>query len=61
MFFAFFLSNFQEEDEQQRLSKRKDHKKTDVEEEVKIPVVCALTHEESSAQLSNEEVQWPYN
>uniref|UniRef100_A0A4W2INE0 Rabaptin, RAB GTPase binding effector protein 1 n=1 Tax=Bos indicus x Bos taurus TaxID=30522 RepID=A0A4W2INE0_BOBOX len=45
----------QEEDEQQRLSKRKDHKKTDVEEEVKIPVVCALTHEESSAQLSNEE------
>ncbi|KAF6096536.1 rabaptin, RAB GTPase binding effector protein 1 [Phyllostomus discolor] len=44
----------QEEDEQQRL-KRKDHKKTDVEEEVKIPVVCALTHEESSAQLSNEE------
>ncbi|XP_040099604.1 rab GTPase-binding effector protein 1 isoform X4 [Oryx dammah] len=46
----------QEEDEQQRLSKRKDHKKTDVEEEVKIPVVCALTHEESSAQLSNEEI-----
>ncbi|TKC42425.1 hypothetical protein EI555_006221, partial [Monodon monoceros] len=45
----------QEEDEQQRLSKRKDHKKTNVEEEVKIPVVCALTHEESSAQLSNEE------
>ncbi|XP_032471136.1 rab GTPase-binding effector protein 1 isoform X4 [Phocoena sinus] len=46
----------QEEDEQQRLSKGKDHKKTNVEEEVKIPVVCALTHEESSAQLSNEEV-----
>ncbi|KAM9750246.1 rab GTPase-binding effector protein 1 isoform 3-T3 [Dama dama] len=46
----------QEEDEQQRLSKRKDHKKTDVEEEVKIPVVCALTHEDSSAQLSNEEI-----
>nr|KAF6296729.1 rabaptin, RAB GTPase binding effector protein 1 [Myotis myotis] len=45
----------QEEDEQQRLNKRKDHKKTDVEEEVKLPVVCALTHEESSAQLSNEE------
>nr|KAF6458460.1 rabaptin, RAB GTPase binding effector protein 1 [Rousettus aegyptiacus] len=45
----------QEEDEQQRLNKRKDHKKTDVEEEVKMPVVCALTHEESSAQLSNEE------
>ncbi|KAB0406271.1 hypothetical protein E2I00_014316 [Balaenoptera physalus] len=45
----------QEEDEQQRLSKRKDHKKTNVEDEVKIPVVCALTHEESSAQLSNEE------
>nr|KAF6416910.1 rabaptin, RAB GTPase binding effector protein 1 [Molossus molossus] len=45
----------QEEDEQQRLNKRKDHKKTDVEEEVKVPVVCALTHEESSAQLSNEE------
>ncbi|XP_047612850.1 rab GTPase-binding effector protein 1 isoform X3 [Phacochoerus africanus] len=45
----------QEEDEQQRLNKRKDHNKTDVEEEVKIPVVCALTHEESSAQLSNEE------
>ncbi|XP_051681284.1 rab GTPase-binding effector protein 1 isoform X3 [Oryctolagus cuniculus] len=45
----------QEDDEQQRLNKRKDHKKTDVEEEVKIPVVCALTQEESSAQLSNEE------
>ncbi|XP_039725609.1 rab GTPase-binding effector protein 1 isoform X2 [Pteropus medius] len=45
----------QEEDEQRRLNKRKDHKKTDIEEEVKIPVVCALTHEESSAQLSNEE------
>nr|KAF6305455.1 rabaptin, RAB GTPase binding effector protein 1 [Pipistrellus kuhlii] len=45
----------QEEDEQQRLNKRKDHKKTEVEEEVKLPVVCALTHEESSAQLSNEE------
>ncbi|KAM9597693.1 rab GTPase-binding effector protein 1 isoform 2-T2 [Trichechus inunguis] len=44
-----------EEDEQQRLNKRKDNKKTDVEEEVRIPVVCALTHEESSAQLSNEE------
>ncbi|XP_036307912.1 rab GTPase-binding effector protein 1 isoform X7 [Pipistrellus kuhlii] len=46
----------QEEDEQQRLNKRKDHKKTEVEEEVKLPVVCALTHEESSAQLSNEEI-----
>uniref|UniRef100_A0A2I2Z9W2 Rab GTPase-binding effector protein 1 n=1 Tax=Gorilla gorilla gorilla TaxID=9595 RepID=A0A2I2Z9W2_GORGO len=45
----------QEDDEQQRLNKRKDHKKTDVEEEIKIPVVCALTQEESSAQLSNEE------
>ncbi|KAF6299489.1 rabaptin, RAB GTPase binding effector protein 1 [Rhinolophus ferrumequinum] len=45
----------QEEDEQQRLNKRKDHKRADIEEEVKIPVVCALTHEESSAQLSNEE------
>ncbi|XP_048222207.1 rab GTPase-binding effector protein 1 isoform X3 [Perognathus longimembris pacificus] len=47
----------QEEDEQQRLNKRKDHKKTDTEEEVKIPVVCALTQEEPSAQLSNEEFQ----
>uniref|UniRef100_A0A8I5TNC2 Rab GTPase-binding effector protein 1 n=1 Tax=Pongo abelii TaxID=9601 RepID=A0A8I5TNC2_PONAB len=45
----------QEDDEQQRLNKRKDPKKTDVEEEIKIPVVCALTQEESSAQLSNEE------
>ncbi|XP_065764605.1 rab GTPase-binding effector protein 1 isoform X2 [Muntiacus reevesi] len=56
--FIFFLGSLEEEeeeDEQQRLSKRKDHKKTDVEEEVKIPVVCALTHEDSSAQLSNEE------
>uniref|UniRef100_A0A8C2W234 Rabaptin, RAB GTPase binding effector protein 1 n=1 Tax=Chinchilla lanigera TaxID=34839 RepID=A0A8C2W234_CHILA len=44
----------QEDDEQQRL-KRKDHKKTDAEEEVKIPVVCALTQEESSVHLSNEE------
>ncbi|KAK2111587.1 Rab GTPase-binding effector protein 1 [Saguinus oedipus] len=44
-----------EDDEQQRLNKRKVHKKTDVEEEIKIPVVCALTQEESSAQLSNEE------
>ncbi|XP_042536573.1 rab GTPase-binding effector protein 1 isoform X3 [Dipodomys spectabilis] len=48
----------QEDDEQQRLNnKRKDHKKTDAEEEAKIPVVCALTQEESSAQLSNEEFQ----
>uniref|UniRef100_A0A8C2LVH4 Rab GTPase-binding effector protein 1 n=1 Tax=Cricetulus griseus TaxID=10029 RepID=A0A8C2LVH4_CRIGR len=45
----------QEEDEQQRLSKRKDYKKTDTEEEVKIPVVCALTQDESSTPLSNEE------
>lgn len=45
----------QDEDEQQRLTKRKDKKKTDVEEEVKVPVVCALTQEELSAQLSNEE------
>ncbi|XP_035156974.1 rab GTPase-binding effector protein 1 isoform X2 [Callithrix jacchus] len=45
----------QEDDEEQRLNKRKVHKKTDVEEEIKIPVVCALTQEESSAQLSNEE------
>uniref|UniRef100_A0A8C6RN91 Rab GTPase-binding effector protein 1 n=1 Tax=Nannospalax galili TaxID=1026970 RepID=A0A8C6RN91_NANGA len=45
----------QEDDEQQRLNKGKDHKKTDTEEEVKIPVVCALAQEESSAQLSNEE------
>ncbi|XP_076398895.1 rab GTPase-binding effector protein 1 isoform X4 [Peromyscus maniculatus bairdii] len=45
----------QEEDEQQRLNKRKDNKKTDTEEEVKIPVVCALTQEESSTPLSNEE------
>ncbi|XP_054315425.2 rab GTPase-binding effector protein 1 isoform X1 [Pongo pygmaeus] len=49
----------QEDDEQQRLNKRKDPKKTDVEEEIKIPVVCALTQEESSAQLSNEE-KTPY-
>ncbi|KAL1778568.1 rab GTPase-binding effector protein 1 isoform X1 [Sigmodon hispidus] len=46
----------QEEDEQQRLNKRKDIKKTDAEEEeVKIPVVCALTQEESSMPLSNDE------
>ncbi|XP_036751868.1 rab GTPase-binding effector protein 1 isoform X3 [Manis pentadactyla] len=45
----------QEEDEQQRLNKRKDHKKPDAEEEIKVPVVCALTHEESLAPLSNEE------
>ncbi|XP_036882753.1 rab GTPase-binding effector protein 1 isoform X4 [Manis javanica] len=45
----------QEEDEQQRLNKRKDHKKPDAEEEMKVPVVCALTHEESLAPLSNEE------
>uniref|UniRef100_A0A286Y0G8 Rab GTPase-binding effector protein 1 n=1 Tax=Cavia porcellus TaxID=10141 RepID=A0A286Y0G8_CAVPO len=44
----------QEDDEQQRL-KRKNHKKTDVEEEVKVPVVCALTQDESSVHLSNEE------
>lgn len=48
--------DFQEEDEQQRLNKRKDHKKAEVEEEVKAPVVCALAQEESAAQLSNEEV-----
>ncbi|KFO22933.1 Rab GTPase-binding effector protein 1, partial [Fukomys damarensis] len=45
----------QEDDEQQKLNKRKDHKKTDVEEEVKVPVVCALTQEDSSVHLSNEE------
>ncbi|XP_052612364.1 rab GTPase-binding effector protein 1 isoform X3 [Peromyscus californicus insignis] len=45
----------QQEDEQQRLNKRKDNKKTDTEEDVKIPVVCALTQEESSTPLSNEE------
>ncbi|XP_039110471.1 rab GTPase-binding effector protein 1 isoform X1 [Hyaena hyaena] len=45
----------QEEDEQQRFSKGKDHKKADVEEEVKVPAACALAHEESAAQLSNEE------
>ncbi|EHB13544.1 Rab GTPase-binding effector protein 1 [Heterocephalus glaber] len=45
----------QEDDEQQKLNKRKDHKKTDIEEELKVPVVCALTQEESSVHLSNEE------
>uniref|UniRef100_A0A8C5JX83 Rab GTPase-binding effector protein 1 n=1 Tax=Jaculus jaculus TaxID=51337 RepID=A0A8C5JX83_JACJA len=45
----------QEDDEQQLLNTRKDHKRTDTEEEVKVPVVCALTQEESSAPLSNEE------
>ncbi|XP_034361384.1 rab GTPase-binding effector protein 1 isoform X2 [Arvicanthis niloticus] len=45
----------QEEDEQQKINKRKDNKKADTEEEVKIPVVCALTQEESSTPLSNEE------
>ncbi|XP_013202756.1 rab GTPase-binding effector protein 1 isoform X2 [Microtus ochrogaster] len=45
----------QEEDEQQRLNKRKDNKKTDSEEEVKVPLVCALTQEESSTALSQEE------
>ncbi|XP_028641792.1 rab GTPase-binding effector protein 1 isoform X3 [Grammomys surdaster] len=45
----------QEEDEQQKINKRKDTKKADTEEEVKIPVVCALTQEESSTPLSNEE------
>ncbi|XP_063125751.1 rab GTPase-binding effector protein 1 isoform X1 [Rattus norvegicus] len=45
----------QEEDEQQRINKGKDNKKIDTEEEVKIPVVCALTQEESSTPLSNEE------
>uniref|UniRef100_A0A452UCD2 Rab GTPase-binding effector protein 1 n=1 Tax=Ursus maritimus TaxID=29073 RepID=A0A452UCD2_URSMA len=45
----------QEEDEQQRFHKRKDHNRTDAEEEAKAPAVCAFAHEESSAQLSNEE------
>ncbi|XP_021550263.1 rab GTPase-binding effector protein 1 isoform X4 [Neomonachus schauinslandi] len=45
----------QEEDEQQRFHKRKDHNRTEVEEEAKAAAVCAFTHEESPAQLSNEE------
>ncbi|XP_045745952.1 rab GTPase-binding effector protein 1 isoform X5 [Mirounga angustirostris] len=45
----------QEEDEQQRFHKRKDHDGTEVEEEAKAAAVCAFTHEESPAQLSNEE------
>jgi len=45
----------QEEDEQQRFHKRKDHDRTEVEEEAKAVAVCAFTHEESPAQLSNEE------
>ncbi|XP_073737659.1 rab GTPase-binding effector protein 1 isoform X4 [Callorhinus ursinus] len=45
----------QEEDEHQRFHKRKDHDRTEVEEEAKAPAVCAFAHEESSAQLSNEE------
>nr|XP_054367118.1 rab GTPase-binding effector protein 1 isoform X6 [Mirounga angustirostris] len=46
----------QEEDEQQRFHKRKDHDGTEVEEEAKAAAVCAFTHEESPAQLSNEEI-----
>nr|XP_035934218.1 rab GTPase-binding effector protein 1 isoform X6 [Halichoerus grypus] len=46
----------QEEDEQQRFHKRKDHDRTEVEEEAKAVAVCAFTHEESPAQLSNEEI-----
>ncbi|KAF3813452.1 hypothetical protein GH733_018605 [Mirounga leonina] len=45
----------QEEDEQQRFHKRKDHDGTEVEEEAKAAAVCAFTHEESPAQLLNEE------
>ncbi|XP_034845251.1 rab GTPase-binding effector protein 1 isoform X2 [Mirounga leonina] len=46
----------QEEDEQQRFHKRKDHDGTEVEEEAKAAAVCAFTHEESPAQLLNEEI-----
>ncbi|XP_068950258.1 rab GTPase-binding effector protein 1 [Petaurus breviceps papuanus] len=36
----------QEEDEQERVNKRKEPEKTDAEEEVKVPVVFALTQDE---------------
>uniref|UniRef100_A0A452UBK4 Rab GTPase-binding effector protein 1 n=1 Tax=Ursus maritimus TaxID=29073 RepID=A0A452UBK4_URSMA len=49
------LKKRDQEDEQQRFHKRKDHNRTDAEEEAKAPAVCAFAHEESSAQLSNEE------
>lgn len=55
---VYIFFNFQEEDEQQRFHKRKDHSRTDAEEEAKAPAACAFAHEESSAQLSNEEVGW---
>lgn len=48
--------HLQEEDEQQRFHKKKEHNRTDVEEEAKASAACALTHEEACAQLSNEEV-----
>lgn len=54
--YFFFLTFRRKMNNKDLVRERIDHKKTNVEEEVKIPVVCALTHEESSAQLSNEEV-----
>lgn len=54
MFKCFSLTtDFQEEDEQQRLGKRKDQKQKDPEDETKV--VCS--HEESLPQFSNEEVK----
>ncbi|KAM6337604.1 rab GTPase-binding effector protein 1 isoform 2-T2 [Alca torda] len=44
----------QEEDDQQRLSKRKEQKQKDSDDETKAS--CSLAHEETLAQLSNEEV-----
>lgn len=47
--------DFQEDDDQQRLSKRKEQKQKDSDDETKAS--CSLAHEESLTQLSNEEVK----
>uniref|UniRef100_A0A8C8SFX7 Rab GTPase-binding effector protein 1 n=1 Tax=Pelusios castaneus TaxID=367368 RepID=A0A8C8SFX7_9SAUR len=44
----------QEEDEQQRISKRKEQKQKDAEDEAQI--VCSLAHEESLTHFPNEEI-----
>jgi len=53
--FIFLWIDFQEEDDQQRLSKRKEQKQKDSDDETKAS--CSLAHEESLTQFSNEEVK----
>lgn len=52
---SVLTTDFQEEDDQQRLSKRKEQKQKDSDDETKAS--CSLAQEETLTQLSNEEVK----